>query len=390
MSRTDSSGFALAVGIMSGTSADGVDAVVTRIARGGPRRRSELVTSASRVYPDELRLRVLGAQEGTLPPRELFAVHVEVAELAAGAARAALAALGVPGAAPTVVGYHGQTVFHDPHGERSGKRCSIQLGEPAVIAAALGCPVVSSFRIADILAGGEGAPLVPRFDYHQFASEESDRVLLNLGGIANLTRLPRASGLGEVIAFDCGPGNMLLDGIVSAIGPPGARFDAGGAIARDGRAAEDVVGYFLSEPFFTRRPPKSAGREDFGAGYLSRFLARTDGMSLPNRLRTATALTALAIARGIEMSGKGRPHEIFVSGGGARNETLVEEIRMRSRGPTVARTEALGVPIEAKEAMAFAFLAFESLSGRPGNVPSATGARKEVVLGSITPPPAPR
>jgi anhydro-N-acetylmuramic acid kinase len=388
MSLSDHVGFARCVGIMSGTSADGVDAVVVRVDRGGARRRCELVSSASRPYPDALHRRVLGAQEGTLPARDLFAVHVEVSEVAASAARAAVDGA-PPGAPVAVAGFHGQTVFHDPRGERSGKRLTIQIGEPAVVAAALGCPVVSSFRMADILEGGEGAPLVPRFDWHQFASESRDRVLVNLGGISNLTRLRPGAPLRDLVAFDCGPGNMLLDGVVAALGPPGTRYDAGGALARGGRASEDVVREFVSDPFFERRPPKSAGREEFGAGYLSRFVARTEGLGLEDRLRTAAAITAAAVAKGIEMSGPGRPDEVFVSGGGARNAVLVEEIRMRARVPSIATTEALNVPVEAKEAMAFAFLAHETLSGRPGNVPAATGARREVILGSITPSPVP-
>ena len=387
MSRSDAVGRARAIGIMSGTSSDGADAALVEIDRGGARRRTKLLAFASRPYGDELRRRVLGAQEGTLPLRELFRVHVEVAEIAAAAAGDALAR-GPAGPPPVVVGYHGQTVFHDPRGERSGKRVTAQIGEPAVLAAGLGIAVVSSFRMADLLAGGEGAPLVPLFDYHQLASGTRDRVLVNLGGIANLTRLRAGAPLDATLAFDCGPGNMLLDGLVGALGPQGSRYDAGGALAAPGRAAEDVVREFLSDPFFERTPPKSAGREEFGAGYLSRFLARTEGLSLADRLRTACALTAAGVARGVEQSGKGRPDEIYVSGGGARNATLVAEIAARMRLP-VATTETLGVPSEAKEAMAFAFLAFESLSGRPGNVPSATGASREVVLGSFTPPPTP-
>jgi anhydro-N-acetylmuramic acid kinase len=389
VSWSDHAGYARCVGIMSGTSADGVDAVVIRVGRSGARRRSELLGSATRAYPDALRRRVLGAQEGTLPARDLFAVHVEVAEVAAAAARAAMDATRAGGAV-VVAGFHGQTVFHDPRGVRSGKRVTIQIGEPSVVAAALGCPVVNNFRMADVLEGGEGAPLVPRFDYHQFASEARDRVLVNLGGISNLTRLRPGAPLRDLVAFDCGPGNMLLDGIVAALGPAGTRYDAGGALAREGRVAEDVVHEFLSEPFFERRPPKSAGREEFGAGYLARFLARTEALGLADRLRTAAAITGEAVAKGVAMSGPGRPDEVFVSGGGARNAILVEEIRARLRLPAIASTDALNVPVEAKEAMAFAFLAHETLCGRPGNVPSATGARREVILGSITPPPIPR
>ena len=389
MSFADHAGYARCVGIMSGTSADGVDAVVIRVARGGARRRSELLATATRPYPDALRRRVLGAQEGTLPARDLFAVHVEIAEVSAGAAKAAVEAAPA-GGPPVVVGFHGQTVFHDPRGERSGKRLTIQIGEASVVAAALGCPVVSNFRMADVLEHGEGAPLVPRFDYHQFASETRDRVLVNLGGISNLTRLRPGAPLGDLVAFDCGPGNMLLDGIVAALGPAGSRYDTGGALAREGRTAEDVVREFVAEPYFERRPPKSAGREEFGAGYLARFLARTESLDLADRLRTAAAITAAAVAKGVEMSGQGRPDEVFVSGGGAKNAVLVEEIRTRLRLPSIASTDALNVPVEAKEAMAFAFLAHETLCGRPGNVPGATGAKREVILGSITPPPLPR
>lgn len=388
MSRSDSVGRARAVGIMSGTSSDGADAAVVEIDRGGARRRTKLLAFATRPYGDELRHRVLGAQEGTLPLRDLFRVHVEVAEIAAMAARDALAQAPA-GPSPEVVGYHGQTVFHDPHGERSGKRVTVQIGEPAVLAAALGVTIVSNFRMADLLAGGEGAPLVPLFDYHQLASDARDRVLVNLGGIANLTRLRAGAPLDGTLAFDCGPGNMLLDGLVGAFGPAGSRYDAGGSLARPGRVADSVLRYFLSEPFFERQPPKSAGREEFGAGYLSRFIAHTDGLSLADRLRTACALTAAAVTRSIEQSGAKKPDEIYVSGGGAKNGTLVEEIAARAR-VRVASTEVLGVPSEAKEAMAFAFLAFESLCGRPGNVPSATGASRGVVLGSLTPPPVPR
>jgi anhydro-N-acetylmuramic acid kinase len=392
MSRADAAGYAHAIGIMSGTSADGVDAALTRIERGGARRRSVLLAIASRAYPDAVRERVLAAQEGLLAPRHLFALHLELAEEAAAAASLALASPEARGVRPEVVGFHGQTVFHDPRGERSGRRLTVQIGEPSVVAHVLGVPVVSGFRMADVLAGGEGAPLVPRFDYHQFASDERDRVLLNLGGIANLTRLPRGGAIADMTALDCGPGNMLLDGLSAAV-LDGARFDAGGEVAARGRCAEDVVREFLADEYFSRRPPKSAGREQFGTAYLRQFLARTEGMDAADRLRTAVGITAEAVARGIELSSpsrSGAPDEILVSGGGARNRTVVQEISMRSGGgSTVRTTETLGVPVEAKEAMAFAFLAFESISGRPGNVPAATGATKEVVLGSITPPPTP-
>ncbi|HZI89864.1 MAG TPA: anhydro-N-acetylmuramic acid kinase [Candidatus Polarisedimenticolia bacterium] len=389
MSRSEVVGYACAVGVMSGTSADGADAALVRIERGLAPRRTTLVAWKHRPFSSTLRARVLQAQEGILPMRELLALHVELGTHAALTARDAVEAKEAKGLTPEVVGSHGQTVFHDPQGKRSGVPLSIQIGEPSAVARAIGCRVVSNFRMADILEGGEGAPLVPRFDLHQFVSDASDRVLLNLGGIANLTRLKPNAQVEDVVAFDCGSGNMLLDAIMGSVGPAGSRYDDEGAEAARGTAARDVVDEFLADPFIARRPPKSAGREEFGASYLERFLARTAGLTLADRLRTAVEITAGAVARGVAQSGTGRPDEVLVSGGGAKNRTLLEALRRALPGSRVGTTEDLGVPVGAKEAMAFAFLAFETISGRPGNVPSATGARREVVLGSITPAPYP-
>src|SRR5882762_2761205 len=390
MSRADVVGYACALGIMTGTSADGADAALVTVERGLAPRRTRLIAWRHRRYPTALRERVLAAQEGILTMRDLLALHVEIGRHAALTASDALAAGEADGFTPEVAGLHGQTVFHDPHGKRSGIPLSIQIGEPTVVARSLGCRVVSNFRMSDILEGGEGAPLVPRFDLHQFVSDVSDRVLLNLGGIANLTRLKPNAQVEDVVAFDCGAGNMLLDAIMGSLGPAGARYDDEGTTAARGRAVRDVVEEFLADPFIARRPPKSAGREEFGASYLQRFLARTTTLSLADRLRTAVEITAGAVARGVALSGSGRPDEVLVSGGGAMNRTLLEAITRALPGSRVRTTEELGVPVGAKEAMAFAFLAFESISGRPGNVPSATGARREVVLGSVTPAPYPR
>ncbi len=388
MSRAALTRHAPALGIMTGTSADGADVALVTVERAGETRRTRLVAFASRPFPPRLRQRILVAQEGSLPMRDLLALHAELGAHAALAVRDALALPEALGFRPEAAGYHGQTVFHDPHGERCGVPLTAQIGDPTAVARAAGCPVVSNFRMADVLEGGEGAPLVPLFDYHQFHCDDEDRALLNLGGIANLTRLRPGTPLGRLVAFDCGPGNMLLDGIMEALGK--GRYDARGALAATGRASEEIVREFLADDFIARRPPKSAGREQFGASYLKRFLTRTEGFKLPDRLRTAVAVTAGAVARGVALSGEALPEAVYVSGGGARNETLLGAIAAALPRCRVRTSDALGVPVAAKEAMAFAFLALETVAGRPGNVPAATGARAAVVLGSITPPPAPR
>jgi anhydro-N-acetylmuramic acid kinase len=379
-----------AIGLMSGTSADAMDAAAVLVEGGdAPRRSTKLIANCSVPFDDAIRTEILLAQEGELPLRRLFALHLSVGQIAAEASRQAQVAAGWSDP-PDVIGFHGQTVFHDPRGKRSGQPLSIQIGEPSVVAFTLRAPVVSNFRMADVLQGGEGAPLVPRFDYHQLGSDDIDRVLLNLGGIANLTRIPAGASVGALVAFDCGPGNMLLDGLVATLVGKGSRYDEGGALAARGHADASVVREFLDDSYFHRKPPKSAGREEFGEAFRTRFLKRTDGLSLEDRLRTAVEITAGSVALGVAMSGPVQPDELIVSGGGAKNATLLQALRARLPGVTLRNSDELGTPSEAKEAMAFAFLAVETLAGRPGNVPAATGARKEVVLGDITPAPEPR
>ncbi len=292
-----------------------------------------------------------------------------------------------------LVGMHGQTVHHDAAGVRAlgaRVRSTWQMGEAAVVAERVRCPVVSDFRPADLAAGGQGAPLVPMLDWCLFRSKTRGRVLLNLGGIANLTAIPAGGGLEEVVAFDSGPGNMVIDACMGEL--YGKRYDRGGAVARQGRVMRGVVGRVMRERYFPALPPKSCGREEFGAGFAARFIAmcRDAGGSDADVVATATALTAESVVeayrRFVMERFAGSKVEAIVAGGGVRNGTLMGMLRegFGGLGVRVRAMDEVGVPAQAKEAVAFALLAWLTWHGRAGNVPAATGAGRAVVLGKVS------
>jgi len=284
-----------------------------------------------------------------------------------------------------LVGCHGQTVHHEMRGKL---RSTWQMGEAAVVAERMRCPVVSDFRPADVAAGGEGAPLVPMLDYCLFRDAKVNRVLLNLGGIANLTAIPAGAGLDEVMAFDTGPGNMVVDHCMAILF--GKRYDRGGATARRGRVLRSVVERVMREGYFAAVPPKSCGREQFGAGFAEPFVKMCKGARKEDVVATATALTAVSVVRAYK--GFVREHlgeaktEVYVAGGGARNGTLMKMLReeFAAMGVRVRAMEELGLPAQAKEGVAFALLAWLTWNGRAGNVPAATGAKRAVVLGKVS------
>jgi anhydro-N-acetylmuramic acid kinase len=292
-----------------------------------------------------------------------------------------------------LIGCHGQTLYHQPRAEAyAGRRfaCTWQAGEAQVIAAALCVPVVSNFRPADMLAGGQGAPLVPLLDYVLFADAKRGRVLQNIGGIANLTAIPAGAGADAVIAFDTGPGNMVIDALALELFEK--PFDRNGARAAEGKVLQPVLAAKLRHPYFLRKPPRTAGREQFGRAYAAEFLAecRKHSRRAEDALATATALTAETIARSYERYVLPRMKQdsvdFIVSGGGARNATLMAMLarRLEPLGCGLAVSEEFGLPVEAKEAAAFALLAWQTWSRLPGNVPAATGAKRPVVLGQVT------
>jgi anhydro-N-acetylmuramic acid kinase len=274
-------------------------------------------------------------------------------------------------------------------------RCTWQIGEASVIAERLRVPVVSDFRPADLAGGGQGAPLVPMLDYAMFRSEKVNRVLQNFGGIGNMTAIPAGASVDQVMAFDTGPGNMVIDGCMARL--YGRGFDRGGAVARRGRVISVVVERVLQGPYFSALPPKSCGREEFGEGFVDRFVAmcRKAGAEDADVVATATALTARSVLdayRRFVLPHVGRfapmtvRTEYVVAGGGAKNATLMKSLRegFEAFGVRVRLMEELGVPAQAKEGVAFALLAWLTWFGRTGNVPAATGALRPVVLGKVT------
>jgi anhydro-N-acetylmuramic acid kinase len=379
-------------GVMSGTSADGVDVVLCRIAPGaweedGPRVR--LIGLLETRYPKAVRSAVLRVMEGQAVTAAVMSrLNWRLGEIYADCVEKAVEKFGV---SVELVGCHGQTVHHETRGLI---RSTWQMGEAAVVAERMRCPVVSDFRPTDLAAGGEGAPLVPMLDYCMFRSAKGNRVLLNLGGIANLTAIPAGAGLEDVRAFDTGPGNMVIDCCMGTLF--GKKYDRGGAVARRGRVLRAVVDRLMRERYFAAPPPKSCGREEFGAGFAERLIAmcRKTGGTDADVVATATVLTAETVVGAYRdfvvphfgAGGSGKKAEIFVAGGGAKNGTLMAMLRERFvvLGVRVRAMEELGVPAQAKEGVAFALLAWLTWNGRVGNVPAATGARRTAVLGKVS------
>jgi anhydro-N-acetylmuramic acid kinase len=384
----------LVAGIMSGTSADGIDVALCRISRARAHTQIELVRHRAFPYAAALRRAVLAAQDAhSTSAAELARLNWRLGEAYGDAAQAA-----AQGYVLDLVGCHGQTVYHQgiakPYAGRS-IACTWQLGEPALIAAAVHAPVVSNFRPADMVAGGQGAPLVPLLDATLFAHPRRARVLQNLGGIANLTLVPPGGApndgkLDQLVAFDTGPANMVIDALTQRLfNKP---YDRNGRFAAAGMPNEAVLTTLLRDPYYRRHPPKSAGREQYGEAFVERVLslARRHRLASHDILATATALTSRSIALAYRQFVATRignaPVDYIVAGGGTRNETLMRMLAadLAPFGCRVQTTDDHGIPSEAKEAVAFALLAWQTWHRLPGNVPAATGATHPAILGQVT------
>ncbi|MFH0947230.1 MAG: anhydro-N-acetylmuramic acid kinase [Planctomycetota bacterium] len=370
------------IGLMSGTSADGVDAALVRREEGDSGLRASLEAYLTVPYAPGLREQVLAAA-GFLP-RRLAQLDVLLGEEFAHAARRLMKESGRDRSEVDLIGSHGQTICHHPE-ERGGPRCTVQIGSPAVIAERTGLPVVSDFRVRDMVLGGEGAPLVPLADRLLLGRQGEIRVLLNLGGIANLTALRGRED--DLIAFDTGPGNALLDALTRLSTNGLETFDRDGARAARGQVKEPLLAELLEHPFLRKPPPRSADRDLFGAPLAARILARKEQAALDDLLATAAEFTVRSVVRAIrELPPPYQPVDrVIVSGGGVHNRVLLSRLSDELSGTIVETSDIHGIPADAKEAIAFAVLARETLLGRPGNVPAATGASKPAVLGSITP-----
>ena len=373
------------LGLMSGTSLDGVDAVIVRLEGTGSDVRVETLGFATEPYDEALRAALRACVEATTSDVRLVSqLSVRLAHHFGDVAERALAEAGLDAGALDLVGSHGQTVQHVPDAEACAgvpTRSTLQLGCPATLAARLGAPVVADFRAADVALGGQGAPLAPYLDAALLGSAEETRVLLNLGGIANLTVLP--PGHAPTLAFDTGPANMVIDALARRL--LGVPVDTDGATAATGTPDEALLAQLLDAPYFHRPPPKSTGREDFGTAYVDRVLA--DGPAAPaDALATAVALTARSVAAAVERFVPAAPARVIASGGGVRNAALMRALADALGPVALETTAAYGLDPDAKESVLFALLAHEWANGVRTGLPAVTGASGAAFQGSLTLP----
>jgi len=378
----------IVAGVMSGTSADGINVALVRFqTRRGASGKPALIGHAEYPYAVNIRRAVLAAMNAqSASVADLSRLNFLLGELYADAVLATQKRFRVKA---DLVGCHGQTIYHQ--GESApylGRTVAVtwQTGEGAVVASRVGAPCVSDFRPADMAVGGKGAPLVPFLDYLFYRDSRVGRIVQNIGGIANLTAIPAGAGPEKVIAFDTGPGNMVIDAVMERLF--GKRFDRGGRVAASGTVDDGAIAKLMRTPFFREKPPKTAGREEFGREFVAKFVRLCGRTNKANVAATATAFTVRSIADAVQrfVLRRARFAEMVVSGGGAKNPTLMGMLanELSTLGVALRTSDEFGIPAEAKEAVAFALMAYETWHRRPSNVPSATGAKRSAVLGKIS------
>ena len=377
------------IGLMSGTSADGMDAALVDITGFGRATKVELKGFVSTPYSRETREMILRLASGSVGGSyDLCLFNFLLGQLSLEACLAVCEAAGISPDSVDLVGSHGQTLWHEPEAAPFAGRMvrgTLQLGEASVISEGLGCPVVSDFRVRDMAAGGQGAPLVPYVEYLLYRREDKTVALQNIGGIGNITLLPKGGAPDDTLAFDTGPGNMVIDQLVERLTNGEMRYDKDGAMAASGTCNDGLLSWMLDDPFLRRTPPKTTGREAYGTAYVDELTRRAalSSLSGPDMIATATRFTALCIEKAVNEFCPVKPDYLVVGGGGAKNPTLMRDIRAALDIPVMVN-EDLGYDSEAKEAVAFAVLANECVHGVCNNMPSATGAKHPVVMGKIT------
>jgi anhydro-N-acetylmuramic acid kinase len=354
-------------GIMSGTSLDGIDVAVIDITG----RKFDVVAHCTTPYPQKVRDQLLAVSNNTSHTSAISRLNFSLAELYAKAVKKC----GVPLTTIQLIGSHGQTIYH----ERGN---TLQIGDGSVIAERTGIPVVSDFRTRDIAAGGKGAPLVPFVDYLLYKDRKFGRVSLNIGGIANITAIPPNGAAEDVIAFDTGPGNMVVDQLVFAHTRGRQKYDRGGRLARAGKVDAVLIDRLLRRGFYKESPPKTVGREQYGRQFVDEL--RETGLSMIDLIATATAFTPATIAAGIQRFVRFPVDEVVVSGGGSHNEQMMAYLKAFLSKSNIRSSSEFGVDVDAKEAIAFAIMAYETWNRRPSNLPSATGAKRPVILGKVS------
>ncbi len=380
----------LVVGLMSGTSVDGVDVALVEVEGNGTKTKIRTIDFLTFPFPAGFKEFVLkNSQSGTSDVAEISRLNFLIARLYADAVSALCRHAGIEQDKVDLIGSHGQTIQHLPEKVRMFEKdvaATLQVGDPSVIAKLTGVITIGDFRVGDVALGGEGAPLVPYFDYLLFRSDEVSRALLNIGGIANITFLPKGCREDDVAAFDTGPGNMLIDQLMALF--YGKNFDEDGAVAASGRIKEDLLSFLMTDEFVLSRPPKSTGRERYGKAYIANVLERFGNDVKEDIITTTTEFTARAVYENFKrfLVTPEKLDELFVSGGGAHNHYMFSSLKRLFAGTRVARAEEVGVSSDAKEAICFAVLANETISGNSTNLPRVTGASRRTILGKICMP----
>ena len=380
------------IGMMSGTSADGIDVALARLSGAPPSISAKLERHHHAFFPAHLRNAILRIANGApTTTAEISGLNFLLGEEFARAALAACRQWCVPITKIDLIGSHGQTIFHQgTASQRQGTRrvaSTLQVGEPSIIAERTGVTTIGDFRPADMAAGGQGAPLVPFVDYLLYRDAKRGRVALNIGGIANVTVIPAGARPQDVFAFDTGPGNMIVDALVESFTRGRQRYDRDARMALAGKMIPALLDKMAREPYLRKAPPKTTGREQFGRAYAEAILTwgRRHRARPKDLVRTATLFTSLSIVDAFRrfIFPRARVHELIVAGGGARNPLIIAQLAAGLPGTDLVPAGQLGMPAEAKEAFAFAVLAYEAYHGRANNLPSATGARHPAVLGKL-------